>query len=226
MDISLLSSIDSFLNEFKDSVDVIINNAGALSNNGMDVTAEGLEQTLATHVVGMFYFTEKMIPKMNKSGRVIVVTSAGMLTEKLDLSNMQKFVGLKEEDKSTIKFDGVAAYAQCKRQQTEIVNYWAEKFKDDRDLKFFSTHPGWTDTPGVSTSLPSFYKAMKNSLRTGKQGCDSMVWLACVDKERLPENGTLVEQHLWGGGTQTSLQIKEDLMKSVQSVIDSIKNKK
>lgn len=39
-------------------------------------------------------------------------------------------------------------------------------------------HPGWADTEGVRTSLPSFHKTFAAKLRTPKQGVDTVVWLA------------------------------------------------
>lgn len=39
-------------------------------------------------------------------------------------------------------------------------------------------HPGWADTEGVRTSLPSFHKTFGSKLRTPEQGVDTVVWLA------------------------------------------------
>jgi hypothetical protein len=41
-------------------------------------------------------------------------------------------------------------------------------------------HPGWADTPAVSTSLPKFYETTKAWLRTPEQGADTIVWLAAA----------------------------------------------
>jgi dehydrogenase/reductase SDR family protein 12 len=46
-------------------------------------------------------------------------------------------------------------------------------------------HPGWCDTPGVETSLPSFYANMKSNLRTLEQGADTIIWASLVDATEL-----------------------------------------
>jgi hypothetical protein len=41
-----------------------------------------------------------------------------------------------------------------------------------------ATHPGWVDTPGVATSLPTFRKITGPVLRDVDSGADTTVWLA------------------------------------------------
>jgi len=41
-------------------------------------------------------------------------------------------------------------------------------------------HPGWADTPGVRTSLPTFHRVTRPLLRTPEQGADTIVWLAAA----------------------------------------------
>ncbi len=41
-------------------------------------------------------------------------------------------------------------------------------------------HAGWADTPGVSESLPQFYKLTKPLLGTPAQGADTIVWLCAT----------------------------------------------
>src|ERR1700722_6154506 len=105
---------------------------------------------------------------MQPNTRVITVTSAGMLTEglSLDFDNREAF-------------DGVKVYAQTKRMQQVLTEVWAKK---SRHFNFYVPHPGWLDTPGVATSLPSFYRMMKNKLRTVGQGADTIVWAACSEE--------------------------------------------
>lgn len=48
-------------------------------------------------------------------------------------------------------------------------------------------HPGWCDTEGLSTAMPSFYNFMKDKLRTIDAGADTIAWLAVapnLDKEK------------------------------------------
>ncbi len=49
------------------------------------------------------------------------------------------------------------------------------------EVVFHAMHPGWADTPGVKTSLPTFHKITGPLLRSVEQGADTMVWLAADD---------------------------------------------
>lgn len=48
------------------------------------------------------------------------------------------------------KFDGVAAYAYAKRGQVLLAERWTQEYPS---LKIVTSHPGWTDTPGVDDAL-------------------------------------------------------------------------
>jgi hypothetical protein len=41
-------------------------------------------------------------------------------------------------------------------------------------------HPGWSTTPGLTTSLPLFTKLTAPLLRTPAEGADPTVWLAAT----------------------------------------------
>ena len=43
-------------------------------------------------------------------------------------------------------------------------------------------HPGWADTPGIKSSIPTFQRIMRPLLRTPEQGADTIVWLAAADE--------------------------------------------
>lgn len=60
---------------------------------------------------------------------------------------------------------------------------WVQK----RNPSFFlfAMHPGWCDTPGVETSLPSFHANMKGRLRSLEQGADTIVWASLADQAEL-----------------------------------------
>ena len=74
------------------------------------------------------------------------------------------------------RYDGAVAYARTKRAQVILTEIWAEALRD-RGIVVHSMHPGWADTPGVSASLPRFYKLTKPLLRTPAEGADTIVWL-------------------------------------------------
>lgn len=66
------------------------------------------------------------------------MSSGGMLTEKLNLADLQST--------EASKFDATAAYAQQKRQQVIMTEIYADRYPE---IKFSSMHPGWADTPGT-----------------------------------------------------------------------------
>jgi len=49
-------------------------------------------------------------------------------------------------------------------------------------------HPGWVDTPGVRSSMPSFYNKMKNNLRTVEEGVDTINYLSVTSLDKI-KNG-------------------------------------
>ena len=65
------------------------------------------------------------------------------------------------------KFDGTMVYAQNKRQQVVMAEYYA---RHNPHIFSATMHPGWSDTPAVQTSMPSFREKMINKLRTPEQG--------------------------------------------------------
>jgi dehydrogenase/reductase SDR family protein 12 len=76
-------------------------------------------------------------------------------------------------------FDGTATYAHTKRQIVALTEAMARKYPN---MEFFSCHPGWAETPGVQTSIPGFYSAFKNVLRSAAEGADTVIWLSISDE--------------------------------------------
>ena len=73
------------------------------------------------------------------------------------------------------KYDGTMVYAQNKRQQVELTEWWAAS---QPRVQWSVMHPGWADTPAVRAAMPEFHAKMKDKLRTVEQGADTVVWLA------------------------------------------------
>ena len=48
-------------------------------------------------------------------------------------------------------------------------------------------HPGWADTPGLSSSLPRFYRLMRPLLRDPHEGADTIVWIATADRDEIDQ---------------------------------------
>jgi len=157
------------LREVTDTIDVLVHNAGALTAD-YTRSPDGTETTLATHVVGPFLLTELLRgPLANAApGRVITVTSGGMYSWKFSLPAFEM---------TPTNYDGVKAYAHAKRAQVMLAHEWADLVSPSQIL-FATMHPGWSDTPGLASSLPTFYRLLRPYLRTPAEGMDTALWLA------------------------------------------------
>ncbi len=136
LDLSKTGDVVAFTDKFVSenaSLDCLVNNAGCMVNEREVVAESGLEKNFATNTLGTYLITEGLMPLLNKSadGRVIVVSSGGMLTQKLDLEDLQS------EEMSP--FTGTTVYAKNKRQQVVMTRKWADKYSN---VFFASMHPG------------------------------------------------------------------------------------
>jgi NAD(P)-dependent dehydrogenase (short-subunit alcohol dehydrogenase family) len=175
-DLSLMTEIRSLADRLlanEPAIHVLVNNAGTLFVERSE-TAEGIESTLATNLLGHFLLTNLLIPRLVESApsRIINVASGGMYSQRISISNLQNDQG---------EYKGAAAYARTKRGQVILTEMWAEQLKD-KGVTVSSMHPGWADTPGVVDSLPTFHKLTRPFLRTPAEGADTIVWLAASDE--------------------------------------------
>ncbi len=172
-DLSSLRSVRGFAEAFAaehGSLDALVHNAGALPPERQE-TPEGNEVALATHVLGPFLLTGLLRPALAAArGRVVFVTSGGMYAAKLHAEDPQYREG---------EYAGGKAYARTKRMQVVLAEQWGERLAPD-GVTVHSTHPGWADTPGVTSSLPGFNKVMGPLLHTAEQGADTIVWLTAA----------------------------------------------
>lgn len=164
-------SIDAFVAavvERFDVIDVLVNNAGALTDE-YRTDELGMELTLSTHLVGPFALMCQLRDHYRTGSRVLFMSSGGMYTQGLDVDRMEMSPG---------RYKGAVAYARAKRAQVEMVRYLGPNWAPEVILQ--AMHPGWVDTPGVDASLPGFARLMGPVLRTPEQGADTMVWLAAT----------------------------------------------
>lgn len=162
-------------------IDVVVHNAGALSDQ-RSVSPEGIEQTVASQVVGPFLLTHLLLDRIGGDGlpgRVLTMSSGGMYAANLDVEHLEM---------SASDYRGAEQYARAKRAQVTLNEMWAQRVPPER-VVFHAVHPGWADTPGVATSLPTFRRVVGPLLRTPEQGADTMVWLAADDGEPLRSSG-------------------------------------
>lgn len=212
-----LQGIARFGREFSEKhgpLDVLINNAGCLVNE-RKVTVEGLEYSFQVNTVGTYVLTTHIMKALAKSkgGRVITVSSGGMLLDKLDPNMKEKepFVGDQE-------------YSQHKRQQVVMMAQLSALHKDS-GVRFFSMHPGWADTPGVRDSLPDFQKKNAHILRTSEQGADTAVWLALARDIPASFDGQFLQdrvpvaQHLPLVWTKSTPEEEVQFMKNLDALV-------
>ena len=151
-------------------IDVLINNAGALFND-YGVTGEGLEQSFALLLASPSLLTHTLRPLLtghSTPARVINVVSGGMYTEKLVCERLIM---------TPSNYHGAQAYARAKRALTVLSELWAQQWRTD-GIIVNAMHPGWADTPGVASALPTFRSITKRILRTADEGADTIIWLA------------------------------------------------
>jgi hypothetical protein len=86
---------------------------------------------------------------------------------------------LRDDDPEYRKGDyaPTTAYARSKRAQVELLPVLQRRWPG---LDVHATHPGWADTPGVQTSLPTFRRVTGPVLRDAEGGADTTVWLLAV----------------------------------------------
>ena len=207
-DLSSLESVRAFATEWKDTkrgpVHVLVNNAGCMVHDREKRSAEGYDINFATNTLGTFVFTRLMEPSLRDASgaRVITVSSGGMLTEPLLIDDLQ--------GETLRPYDAVRQYARDKRRQVALTELWAsrearrdaetaatssgtdneQKTKDAAStnnmsgrIEYYSMHPGWSETDGLSVALPTMTKRMGGkggNLRDWDMAADTIVWLAVV----------------------------------------------
>jgi dehydrogenase/reductase SDR family protein 12 len=173
-DLSELALVRQLAGRVRDQasrLDVLVNNAGVMTER-RGVSADGIELTLATNVIGPFLLTNLLIALLVESApaRIINVSSGGMYTQKVAVDDLQSERG---------EFDGPKVYARTKRAEVILTEIWAEQLAGT-GVVVHSMHPGWSDTRGVRSSLPRFYELTRPLLRTPAEGADTIVWLGAA----------------------------------------------
>jgi len=112
-----LSSNESFTHlkavlDSWDTVDILINNAGTLVNQPfLEMSMEDFEKVYQVNVFGVAKITQAVLPKMNKKGHVVTVSSMGGV-------------------QGSMKFPGLSAYSSSKGAVITLTELWAEEFKE------------------------------------------------------------------------------------------------
>jgi dehydrogenase/reductase SDR family member 12 len=157
-----------------DQVHGLVHAAGALFSEYQRVPS-GDERTVATTVLAPFRLTWMLSPILRRSTDAIIVTvsSGGMYSQAFDLDRLSM---------TSEGYRGTTAYARAKRAQVVLSHEWARRWGPD-GVASYASHPGWVDTPGLVSGLPTFAR-LGPLLRTPAEGADTVVWLAAGEARR------------------------------------------
>lgn len=177
VDVADGASVGSFAERCRsahDHLDALVHCAGTLLR-GYEMSSEGVELTVATHVLGPYRLTWHLAPLLQHVGSstIVTVSSGGMYTQRFDLGRLEA---------GPEHYDGVRAYARAKRAQVVLAHEWSRRWSL-RGVASYAMHPGWVDTPGLASGLPSF--RLGPLLRRPPEGADTAVWLATGAARRL-----------------------------------------
>ena len=176
VDMADVDSVSAAAARVEGPIDALVHNAGLLPLK-REQSAQGQELTVAVHLSGPLRLTAALRPQLAQSprgGRVIFVSSGGMYSERLRVDGLS----YPEEP-----YDGVKAYARSKRAQVVLGELLHARLAG-QGIEVASMHPGWADTPGVASSIPTFRALTAKILRSPAEGADTIVWLAATPRLR------------------------------------------
>ena len=167
-DLSLVRDALKVVAEIDAPIDVLVNNVGVMRHD-FTRTAEGVESSFATNLLVPFAMTRQLLSegRLATDGLVLAMSSGGLYGAKLDLDQL--------EATEAAAHDGFMAYAQHKRAQAALTEYWNAR---QAGLRAYVMHPGWVDTDGVRSALPVFRRTLGSWLRSAEEGADIALWLA------------------------------------------------
>jgi NAD(P)-dependent dehydrogenase (short-subunit alcohol dehydrogenase family) len=150
---------------------ILVNNAGGWSS-ARRVTADGIEQTWATNVLGYFLLTQLLLDTLKAGAPSRIVSVASDLARGLDLGD----VGFERRP-----YSGVAAYAQSK-QANRMWTWALARRLAGSGVTANAMHPGGVAT-GIFTKGGGLFGRAIGVLsglfaRTPAQGADTVIWLA------------------------------------------------
>jgi NAD(P)-dependent dehydrogenase (short-subunit alcohol dehydrogenase family) len=152
---------------------VLVNNAGVWLERRQE-SAEGIEMTWATNVLGYFLLTDLLLPSLLAAPAARIVNVASRLAGELDLADVE----FKRR-----AYSGRVAYAQSK-QADRMLTWALARRLDGTRVTANALHPGFVSTElfakagGVMGVVASAYA--KLAALKPEQGADTAVWLAAA----------------------------------------------
>ncbi len=139
-----LEKIVSFVDSNWKKVDVLINNAGKLTNKPFsETTAQDFLDVYKVNVFAVAELTRRMIPFLKKQSHVVTISSMGGI-------------------QGSMKFPGLAAYSSSKGAVITLTELLAEEYKDS-GISFNVLALGAVQTEMLEEAFPGF-KAPNSAL--------------------------------------------------------------
>ena len=138
VDLSSVSSINGFLPKIEGiAIDVLINNAGLLTNTPVEESTFSLfEKIYKVNVFGLAELTRQLLPQIKTDGHVVNISSMGGL-------------------QGSSKFPGLSIYSSSKGAVITLTELWAEEYKATGP-KFNALALGAIQTQMLAEAFPGF----------------------------------------------------------------------
>lgn len=139
VDITDKKSIKNFIDDLRNrdlKIDILINNAGQLSNELFSETSyESFKQTFDVNVFGLAEITRSLIPFINKSGHVINISSIGGVN-------------------GSKKFPGLSVYSSSKAAVIALTEVLAEEYSEGPSFNVLAL--GAVQTKMLKEAFPDY----------------------------------------------------------------------
>ncbi len=143
LDVSDFASIDAFAEHLPD-VDVFINNAGIYHHPNAK-TKDGFELVMGTNYIGVYYLSEKVMPRLQACGHEVIYINTVSLVHKFAKIDYDRF------------YSNRFAYSRSKLCLVRYTEHLARKY-DGTNVKVYMSHPGIAVTPIAYHFLGRLYR--------------------------------------------------------------------
>jgi NAD(P)-dependent dehydrogenase (short-subunit alcohol dehydrogenase family) len=171
IDTSIPASIREFAREIErryDHLDVLVNNAGILSPL-RKTTADGVELTLATNVIGYYLLTQELVGILRAGAPARVVNVASTFAGNVDLDDLQF---------ERRPYDGMQSYAQSKACD-RLLTWASARRLADTGITVNALAPGLVTQTRLYRDLSAEIRGQleQQPSRSIPDGADTAVWL-------------------------------------------------
>jgi NAD(P)-dependent dehydrogenase (short-subunit alcohol dehydrogenase family) len=174
-DMSSHSSIKKFADAFykkHNSLDVLINNAGAIANKRTE-NEDGIEMTMATNHLGYFLTTHYMLPALKQASNARIVNVASLA---------HRFTSYTPTNLNAEQnYNYFRQYCLSKLCNILFTKQLSEALKNTANITANSLHPGNISSNFGKTGTPFFKFVMKNFgfvLTSPEKGAQTSIYLA------------------------------------------------